>query len=113
MHFNPIYSFITNAEIGILVAALIVLTSIRIAIWRLKVRQKELRRLLARNEEVLRFRQRNIRLCYDYYRRHPYDFDKSLVDKLEDPTYEQMLYSKKPLVLEEWYDSQTLEKIFS
>lgn len=83
---------------------------------------KEMRdcsKLMERNDEVAAFRLSLLNLATDYITRRLEEFPDLkemgnpyiwFVDKY---TYDEMLYSKKPLVLEEWYTKEEINKIKS
>lgn len=76
------------------------------------------RRILLRNEDVLPFRTRllNLTTVYNLKRITKGVFsheDDALTWFFGKHTYEEMLYSKKPLTLEEWYTKEEIDRINS
>lgn len=76
------------------------------------------RRILLRNEDVLPFRTRllNLTTVYNLKRIKKGVFlheDNALTWFFGKYTYEEMLYSKKPLTLEEWYTKEEIDRINS
>lgn len=75
--------------------------------------------LIIRNKRVFEFYSRNLDIYYDWCMRHTKEIVEGKEDDLLElftkthPTYEKMLYSFKPLKLENWIDKKTLEKLFS
>lgn len=74
-------------------------------------------RQIKRIQEVYEFRQMIIELCGLYDLRHIRDKDFNETSPyewfLDKWTYDDLLYSKKPLTLEEWYTEEEIKKIKS
>ena len=76
-------------------------------------------RILARNEEVADFRCLLLDLSDQYITRNINKFLQT--GMMKNPfewfankyTYEEMLYSEKPLILEEWYTAEEINRIMS
>lgn len=72
-------------------------------------------RVLVRNERVYAFLMTVVDMGSSYCRRHIMDDDALDVYEwfVNKWNYEDILYSRKPLTLEEWYTKEEIEKINS
>lgn len=77
----------------------------------------ECNRALRRNNEVYTFRTLLLELTSNYARRHILEGDSSAMEVydwfFDKYSHDDMMKSKKPLILEEWFTKEELEKIKS
>lgn len=73
--------------------------------------------MMKRNYEVWLFKRKISTLTYDFCMRHVFDDDDQSIKAWEwfcdKYTYEEMLHSRRPLTLEEWYTEEELKRIMS
>lgn len=71
--------------------------------------------MMKRNYEVWLFKRKISTLTYDFCMRHVFDDDDQSIKAWEwfcdKYTYEEMLHSRRPLTLEEWYTEEELKRI--
>lgn len=70
-----------------------------------------------RNHKVYIFKNKIAELTYAFCMRHLFDSKERSIDAWDwfcnKYTYEEMLYSNKPLTLEEWYTEEEIKRIKS
>ena len=84
-------------------------------IWLYRV-NKEYEEIMKRNNDVYNFLMHIDELCSSYNRRkfkNNENFDWAQNWFLQKHTYEELLYSDKPLTLEEWWTEEEIDKLMS
>lgn len=102
--------------IKILWTVLVILCLIGLVWSFLEVREAQ--RLSVRNHEVAKFRYYLLDLSTEYIIRHLNDPNLTELNNpylwlLEKHSYDEMLYSEKPLTLEEWFTEDEIKEIKS
>jgi hypothetical protein len=72
-----------------------------------------------RINKVYKFRNRSINLSFEWDMKHIQEIGEGKEQSAflwfydKQPSYNKMLYSLKPLVLDKWFDKKVLEKLFN